>query len=530
MNFNKDDISNISLQNAVKYNNQIPIKQKIIDNDFDGDDNDYGCDDDNTLIANGNYKESTGRWTREEHLLFIKGLELYGKGWKKIAGLIKTRTVVQIRTHAQKYFLKLAKARQSGESSGSLTMDGKPLNHRKKKKKRRLFKNIAIAPPLQPYIKLPVSIDNENGESTIDVDDSLYNFLSPQLPTYSLGAVTTQSVDGMNTTTIAYLNSSVDNNSFMIYGSTPNILNSIDSTTGLPITSTQLVTSISTTDTALLTNHMNSHLASHLSNANLYNLSNNEQESAVMSVDCSTGKLDINDNYDHDEEMPFSCILESLNDDEHTDPNQIHDILSNDDNPDQSNSDPSNYVVRSSKDGNHSEDALTDKESEGEGIEHNKQDNSNISNKGTDSPNNNNSGNNNIESNEKVGDDHLDISNNDSYNNSTYNTNNQINSIANHPLSLHRSTTLTTIPNYSTIDNNMTSLPLVSTVGVKRSLSVGDMPLTIHSDNNLSDSLTRINNPSSDCLPVSLYSDVPEWYQKGHKVDVLLKEAESIDW
>lgn len=56
-----------------------------------------------------------GRWTKEEHQAFIKGLELYGKGWKKIAALIKTRTVVQIRTHAQKYFLKLSKARQNGE-------------------------------------------------------------------------------------------------------------------------------------------------------------------------------------------------------------------------------------------------------------------------------------------------------------------------------------------------------------------------------------------------------------------------------
>ena len=43
---------------------------------------------------------------------------MYGKGWKKIAGLIKTRTVVQIRTHAQKYFLKLQKARQNGGNAG----------------------------------------------------------------------------------------------------------------------------------------------------------------------------------------------------------------------------------------------------------------------------------------------------------------------------------------------------------------------------------------------------------------------------
>jgi SHAQKYF class myb-like DNA-binding protein len=66
-------------------------------------------------------------------MLFIKGLELYGKGWKKIASLIKTRTVVQIRTHAQKYFLKLSKARQNGEYGGNLTMDGKSLSHGNRK-------------------------------------------------------------------------------------------------------------------------------------------------------------------------------------------------------------------------------------------------------------------------------------------------------------------------------------------------------------------------------------------------------------
>jgi len=57
-------------------------------------------------------KENAGRWTHEEHELFLKGLAKFGKGWKKIAGMISTRTVVQVRTHAQKYFQKLEKERQ----------------------------------------------------------------------------------------------------------------------------------------------------------------------------------------------------------------------------------------------------------------------------------------------------------------------------------------------------------------------------------------------------------------------------------
>ena len=49
----------------------------------------------------------TGRWTQEEHKVFLKGLEQYGKQWKLIAAMIGTRTVVQVRTHAQKYFQKI---------------------------------------------------------------------------------------------------------------------------------------------------------------------------------------------------------------------------------------------------------------------------------------------------------------------------------------------------------------------------------------------------------------------------------------
>eukprot|EP00607_Mallomonas_marina_P010286 CAMPEP_0182417880 /NCGR_PEP_ID=MMETSP1167-20130531/2322_1 /TAXON_ID=2988 /ORGANISM="Mallomonas Sp, Strain CCMP3275" /LENGTH=470 /DNA_ID=CAMNT_0024591703 /DNA_START=32 /DNA_END=1444 /DNA_ORIENTATION=+ len=55
-----------------------------------------------------------GRWTDEEHELFLKGLRLYNRNWKKLAGLIKTRTTVQIRTHAQKYFGKLGKVFHEG--------------------------------------------------------------------------------------------------------------------------------------------------------------------------------------------------------------------------------------------------------------------------------------------------------------------------------------------------------------------------------------------------------------------------------
>jgi hypothetical protein len=37
-----------------------------------------------------------GRWTKEEHTLFLKGLNDYGREWKKVATLIHTRSAAQV--------------------------------------------------------------------------------------------------------------------------------------------------------------------------------------------------------------------------------------------------------------------------------------------------------------------------------------------------------------------------------------------------------------------------------------------------
>ena len=48
-----------------------------------------------------------GRWGKEEHDIFIKGLGIYGANWKKFKNIIKSRTLTQVRSHAQKFFLKM---------------------------------------------------------------------------------------------------------------------------------------------------------------------------------------------------------------------------------------------------------------------------------------------------------------------------------------------------------------------------------------------------------------------------------------
>ena len=50
--------------------------------------------------------ERTGRWSTKEHEKFLEAVHIFGKNWIKVAKFISTRNSTQVRSHAQKFYMR----------------------------------------------------------------------------------------------------------------------------------------------------------------------------------------------------------------------------------------------------------------------------------------------------------------------------------------------------------------------------------------------------------------------------------------
>jgi len=86
-----------------------------------------------TKILKPTSKKVRAVWSTEEEGAFLRGLETYGRDWSKIAELVNTRDSKNVRSHAQRHFMRLwynnkelpAKVQESGKGH---TLSGKLLD------------------------------------------------------------------------------------------------------------------------------------------------------------------------------------------------------------------------------------------------------------------------------------------------------------------------------------------------------------------------------------------------------------------
>ncbi|KAI3472728.1 hypothetical protein Pfo_029371 [Paulownia fortunei] len=114
--------------------------------------------------------KSRESWTEEEHDKFLEALQLFDRDWKKIEDFVGSKTVIQIRSHAQKYFLKVQK-------NGTVAHVPPPRPKRKASHPypQKAPKNVLV--PLQASVAYPSSSVNSlaPGYSTWDDASLLVN-------------------------------------------------------------------------------------------------------------------------------------------------------------------------------------------------------------------------------------------------------------------------------------------------------------------------------------------------------------------
>ncbi|CAH8350089.1 unnamed protein product [Eruca vesicaria subsp. sativa] len=102
------------------------------------------------------------RWTDEEHSKFVEALKLHGRAWRKIEEHVGTKTAVQIRSHAQKFFSKVAR-----EASGGNGNSLEPIVIPPPRPKRK---------PMHPY---PRKLGNEGDQTSRSVSPTERDSGSP---------------------------------------------------------------------------------------------------------------------------------------------------------------------------------------------------------------------------------------------------------------------------------------------------------------------------------------------------------------
>ncbi|XP_039128638.1 protein REVEILLE 1-like [Dioscorea cayenensis subsp. rotundata] len=123
------------------------------------------------------------KWTDEEHNKFLEALKLYGRAWRRIEEHIGTKTAVQIRSHAQKFFTKLGRESACSDGATGSSIEIPPPRPKRK--------------PIHPYPRKLVNLPKKGVQVTTLVD-----WCISQAPSASVSEQTNQSPTSVLSTTL----------------------------------------------------------------------------------------------------------------------------------------------------------------------------------------------------------------------------------------------------------------------------------------------------------------------------------------
>ncbi len=111
----KKNLTKINLNDLNIQKDNIIQENSNLENDLDNrtiTEYDSEIENKNKILKNYNReskKQYNGRWTIVENKIFLEGFFKYRNNWKKLNEVIRSRTIVQLRSHAQKFLIKVKK-------------------------------------------------------------------------------------------------------------------------------------------------------------------------------------------------------------------------------------------------------------------------------------------------------------------------------------------------------------------------------------------------------------------------------------